>query len=1090
MRHQPISGENNITTPAIISGVSEGLSSVSGQSLIIHELLERVGRRLSSDGDAYTRPRQQEFDLTFEGKGYRLVSSNGINAEERRLQELLKGKEFTISRTASNSGSVNGLGFVWAGQKSRSGQFAIVKFLNGSPEPLQIYRGEKLWEVADGKGALKISPSVTAHELLECISNPELQSPVKSPEVTEFIFDKKVYRCILSKQPNLEGRRLGELLRQSNVTIRQTLPLDGRCSALGLLWSGHEARVGMVAEIEFNQGVAKPFALYRGTTLWESRNAQGNLEISPTLSPHTLLEKLDIRKDDTLPPLTAQDEADVTFEGKTYRLRFSRTGQSKEEVRLSTLLKDQEVTIKRIITRTGLVKTLGLAWDAGSRRPGMTAVILFKQGRPNPMQIYRGEKLWEERDDGGGLKIASTVGIHDLLDFFQVEESRRNKPLIKDPDAADVTFEGKTYRCDVTSGLLKERARLGVLVSDVDIIITRASAPSGSMSMMGLEWQTSRSLENAVATVRFEKKTPIPLLLTIDGKTWEVGDGKGGLKRSDTVTAHDLLKALEVGPSDGTLSPDQVLVTFEGRQYRCDLKVGKKEMLLGEIFKDSSVTIEMITRRSGSLSFCGLAWQGGRERGHHRVQVYFDKGVGKLLTESELVEVDEEALKRGRAIPPKLQRRIIVVEHALSPWPEDRGSSPGFQEISALLAKGNVGVHARPTIPSQLSRLVLDPERSNRSGSLPVQDELRLLMHLLQKPNQWERIGSKFKEAAPYLAGYLTSRVGLLYAIEMVKEGKLPPFDDILSAMSGVGDFYVATAEFGDLFLEAGMKVPRVRDLDSALGMLAFSPNPEKIHAPVEKIPLPDKSVGFIECSSLHRLTHEARIQAVSEFIRVLKPGGGLMMRAENLLFEESLPDEIERAGIRTLELNARMSIDPRITQMYSKELEQKVEHALKTTHFYFGYRNDVPYQPIQQFRFVQPPSASEESEQLRICLRELLRANSDIHLMRASERFSFTVGGLSPVVISTERQAVVGMLKRYMKVLFTQEELGESVASASKKEGAAVMADRLYTLLDREVELLTSTAQEIQKGSVTEVLLDFIVPLKNAAERLNSALS
>ena len=378
----------------------------------------------------------------------------------------------------------------------------------------------------------------------------------------------------------------------------------------------------------------------------------------------------------------------------------------------------------------------------------------------------------------------------------------------------------------------------------------------------------------------------------------------------------------------------------------------------------------------------------------------------------------------------KAKRQIVVVERLVL------GDGPRHETnfrtiIERFHETGSSNVSCQPVSNPEKTRAVLEVTGAEllREHLSPA-DQLRLLFSRLRTQSDWSAMATTYQDILPALSSFLANRAALLFVSNLAGTSSVVPFPrKVLSVGAGTGDLYDAAEELESMLTSFGQERPEVTDLDFSQAMLRLSRNPEKIHAPATAIPIEDESFDMVECSSPYRLGSSAELgNVLSELHRVVKPGGLLWLKADGVLFSDSFIANLERLGFDLIAPpNGTLSLPSEVVRDLDPKLRQRSLAALKNTHFIFARKTSREAQNLiaEELTFARKRTVSEDVEEVQGLLKGLLRSSTDMEYIINARTFVETMSTLAPETFHHKGALSVGLLHKYLGVLFDKNEVG-----------------------------------------------------------------
>jgi SAM-dependent methyltransferase len=299
----------------------------------------------------------------------------------------------------------------------------------------------------------------------------------------------------------------------------------------------------------------------------------------------------------------------------------------------------------------------------------------------------------------------------------------------------------------------------------------------------------------------------------------------------------------------------------------------------------------------------------------------------------------------------------------------------------------------------------------------------------MRNETDWSFLAQRYQGILPSLSSYLANRAALLYVSSLAEAGTISFPEKGLSVGSGTGDLYDASQELEPMLVRAGQSRPAVTDLDFSAEMLRLSRNPDKVCAPASSIPLNDNSYDLAECSSPYRMGSGADLKSIlGEIHRVVRPGGVLWLKADGILFSDSFAASLERMGFDFIApANSTLCLPPEIVEGLDPKLRQRSLAALKNTHFILAVKSTRTPQEVDatSLTFMRKRTVSEDVEEVQNLLKGLLRSATDNEYIINARTFVGTMSTLAPETFDHKGALAVGLLHKYLGVLFTHDEIG-----------------------------------------------------------------
>ena len=225
---------------------------------------------------------------------------------------------------------------------------------------------------------------------------------------------------------------------------------------------------------------------------------------------------------------------------------------------------------------------------------------------------------------------------------------------------------------------------------------------------------------------------------------------------------------------------------------------------------------------------------------------------------------------------------------------------------------------------------------SNAPNQITPGEMVRLKM---RTANWGGELAKAYSEAFPYIAPYLSTRLLLLHAFDLVKKGRISALENGASFMSGPGGLYQASQGLRQQIEAQGLRVPSLTDIDAEPDMLALSPNPNKLQATLPNSLLPPASVDFVECSGLYQF-HPKRYPTMvkdilAEAHRVLKQSCALLLTSTGKQFGQKFEEALKSLGLDIITpANTRLELTPEVQERIREEMGvQALNKTLHATH-------------------------------------------------------------------------------------------------------------------------------------------------------------
>lgn len=468
--------------------------------------------------------------------------------------------------------------------------------------------------------------------------------------------------------------------------------------------------------------------------------------------------------------------------------------------------------------------------------------------------------------------------------------------------------------------------------------------------------------------------------------------------------------------------------------------------------------------------------------------------LGKITTEEETLirQQGELARVRKRETPQphgyvyerssKAKRQIAVVERLVL------GDTPRQETnfrtvIDSIKESGSFHVSAQTISISNKTRAVLEVNSSGllREHLSPA-DQLRLLFSRMKGESDWSYLATRYQDILPSLSSFLSTRSALLYINSLAREGTIEFPRSALSVGSGTGDLYDACQELEPLLNQDGSNRPVVTDLDFSLEMLRLSKNPDKIHCNALSIPLDDSSYGMVECSSLYRMGTDVNIEVIlRELHRVIQPNGLLWLKADGVLFSDNFARSLERLGFELVApTNCTLQLFADVIEGLDPKLRQRTQAALRNTHFIFATKTEREAQEVDadDLTFMRKRTVSEDVEEVQNLLKGLLRSATDNEYIINARIFVETMSVLAPETFNHKGALAVGLLHKYLSVLFNDSEIG----TLPKKRDV----ENLHAKLRQHQQLINSNLSEAEgHDDEPDSIVLYLTEMKRAVDHL-----
>jgi hypothetical protein len=124
---------------------------------------------------------------------------------------------------------------------------------------------------------------------------------------------------------------------------------------------------------------------------------------------------------------------------------------------------------------------------------------------------------------------------------------------------------------------------------------------------------------------------------------------------------------------------------------------------------------------------------------------------------------------------------------------------------------------------------------------------------------------------------------------------------------------------------------------------------------------------------------------------------------------------------------NSTLCLPPEIIESLDPKLRQRSLAALKNTHFVFAVKSTRMPQCVeaQSLTFMRKRTVSEDVEEVQGLLKGLLRSATDNEYVINARTFVETMSTLAPESFDQKGALAVGLLHKYLGVLFTHDEIG-----------------------------------------------------------------
>jgi len=379
-----------------------------------------------------------------------------------------------------------------------------------------------------------------------------------------------------------------------------------------------------------------------------------------------------------------------------------------------------------------------------------------------------------------------------------------------------------------------------------------------------------------------------------------------------------------------------------------------------------------------------------------------------------------ETLKGKHYPSKKTSRQYAIVTESFRREAE-HGTS--FEGIGKLLGFGDV--EPKTNGMNGMARAVLNSPPGKRASISPAE-----LLRFKMSTGKWSgEMADAYAKVFPCIAPYLTTRLLMLHALGLAKDGRIPTMNKGASFMSGPGEVYQALADLKPEIEKQSMKVPTLIDVDAEKDMLNRSSNPNKVVAVLPSSPLTGESLDFVECSSLYQFSEKRMPTLVKEVIleakRVLKEGGALILASTAKRFSPEFEKALSMAGYDIITpANTRLMLSgeaqKRIEESLGQEVLAKAEEAVRSTYFLIAVKSSRTTEETtaEWFRFERPKT--ELPEEAKGIAAQARRFDHDLKESDASAEINITrmsdiLDGLSPETHLRHAELIQSILSKYM---------------------------------------------------------------------------
>jgi len=368
----------------------------------------------------------------------------------------------------------------------------------------------------------------------------------------------------------------------------------------------------------------------------------------------------------------------------------------------------------------------------------------------------------------------------------------------------------------------------------------------------------------------------------------------------------------------------------------------------------------------------------------------------------------------------KTARQYAIVTESFRREAEHGAS---FEGIGRLL--GFEDVEPNRNGMNGMARAVLNAQPGKRSSISPAE-----LLRFKMSTGKWGGdMAEAYANVFPCIAPYLTTRLLMLHALGLAKDGRIPPMNKGASFMSGPGEVHQALQDLKPEIEKQGAGIPIVIDVDAEKDMLSRSSNPNRLVAKLPPSPLAGESLDFVECSSLYQFSEKRMPTLVKDIVleagRVLKEGGALILASTAKRFGPEFEKALSMAGFDLVTpANTRLMLSSeaqkRIEDSLGQEVLAKAEEAVHSTYFLVAVKSSRTPEgaPAEWFRFERPKT--ELPQEAKGIAAQAQRFDHDLKESDASAerniaRMSDILDGLSPETHLRHAELIQSILSKYM---------------------------------------------------------------------------